>query len=228
MQASENAATIATLLGAGPATIQTVRALYEKSSILAAVDGGVAHAAAAGLRPDIILGDLDSLPIPLPDSMQNVPKRHLTDQESTDFDKALRTIEARLYLCAGFTDGRIDHQLACFHSILKHPERQVILVSESDVVMLLPPQIALSLEAGTRVSVFPMKPGFARSVGLKWPLDGLALAPDSLVSTSNAALGGAIEISSDGPCCLLILPRQNLDVLVSAVLQSPPWPLTAA
>ncbi len=223
MQASENSATIATFLGAGPATIATVRSVGAKASILVAVDGGVAHAADAGLRPDVILGDFDSLPSPFPDSLQGVTRRQITDQDSTDFDKALRSIEADLYLCAGFTDGRIDHLLACFHSLLKRPERQAVLVSESDVVTLLPPKISIDLVSGARVSVFPLKAGETRSQGLKWPLDGLALHPGGVVSTSNEAVGGPVRLLADGPHSLLILPRKYLDPLVSALIQSPRW-----
>ncbi len=224
MQVSENSATIATFLGAGPATIETVQALSQRASILVAVDGGATHAEVAGLRPDMIVGDFDSLPIPLPAALQGVPTRQISDQDSTDFDKALRTIDADLYLCAGFTDGRIDHLLACFHSLLRRPERRVILVSDSDAITLLPPRIVLQLAAGTRVSVFPMKPGGARSTGLRWPLNGLSLAPDAVISTSNAASCGDVEIVADAPHSLLILPRVHLDLLISALLQTERWP----
>jgi len=219
MQPKENAATIVTLFGAGPATIEGARALAARSAILLAVDGGVEHALRAKLRPDMILGDFDSLPAILPPDLADVPRRHMRDQDSTDFDKALRSVEGDLYLCAGFLDGRTDHTLACFHSLLKRPERRAILVSQTDLVTLLPPRLALNMPAGARVSVFPMKPASARSTGLRWPLDGLALGPDETIATSNAATGGPVVIESDAPHLLLILPAAYLDQLIASFLQ---------
>jgi thiamine pyrophosphokinase len=223
MQDNENPATIATLLGAGPATIETAQTLARISAILVAADGGVAHAQHAGLVPDLILGDFDSLPTPFPPEFSHVRQHHMHDQDSTDFDKALRSVSADLFLCAGFLDGRTDHTLACFHSLLARPQQRAILVSESDAIMLLPARLEIALPPGTRVSVFPLKPGQARSSGLRWPLDDLLLEPGVIISTSNAAKGGLLVLEAEQPTLLLILPRCHLERLIASALQSAPW-----
>lgn len=223
MQSDETTATIATLLGAGPATIQTVQDLAARSAILVAVDGGAQHAIDAELVPDTIVGDFDSLPNPLPPGFAQVPRLNLQDQDRTDFDKALEASSADIYLCAGFLDGRIDHTLACLDSLLRWPSRRAFLVSETDVVVLMPPQISLELPLGTRISIYPLKPASARSEGLRWPLDPLDLAPGADISTSNEAEGGNVFLSTDKPHLLLGLPRAFLDPLIVAVLKSRPW-----
>lgn len=223
MKSEENMATIATLLGAGPATIETVQALAARSAILVAVDGGAQHAADALCTPDSILGDFDSLPAATSTAFSDIPRLHLPDQARTDFDKALEATSADLFLCAGFLDGRLDHTLACLDTLLKWPQKRAILVSGKDVIVLMPPEITLDLPNSTRVSVMPLKTASAQSTGLRWPLDSLDLAPGAEISVSNEATGGDVTLRTAQPHLLLILPRDFLDPLVAAVLQSPGW-----
>ena len=68
--------------------------------------------------------------------------------------------------------------------------------------------------AGTRLSLFPMAPVTGRSTGLRWPVDGIGLAPNGHVGTSNQALGGPVTLSFDGPGMLVILPLVALGQVV--------------
>ena len=43
------------------------------------------------------------------------------------------------------------------------------------------PEIDLPLDAGTRVSLYPMAPVQVRSTGLYWSTDGLSFAPDGQI-----------------------------------------------
>ena len=66
----------------------------------------------------------------------------------------------------------------------------------------------MELPAGTRVSLFPMAPVTGLpSEGLRWPLDGLAFAPDARVGTSNQALGGSLRLRFDRRRMLVIRRR---------------------
>jgi thiamine pyrophosphokinase len=67
---------------------------------------------------------------------------------------------------------------------------------------------------GERVSVYPLAPiRFRRSFGLKYPLDGLKLAPGERIGTSTTAVDGAFRIEpeprSKAPW-LLVLDRRYL------------------
>lgn len=79
-----------------------------------------------------------------------------------------------------------------------------------------PPRLALDLPAGTRVSLYPLGRVSGESRGLRWPISGLVFEPAGRVGTSNAALGGAVELALDGPC-ILILPRRHLADAVAAL-----------
>jgi thiamine pyrophosphokinase len=68
-----------------------------------------------------------------------------------------------------------------------------------------------------------MGPARARSTGLKWALDGFRFSPDSVIGTSNEALGGAVTIETYDPKMLLILPRTLIYVLADALRTAPSW-----
>lgn len=210
-----------TLVGAGAATIKDVKACCALSGPVVAVDGGLSHVVSAGILPDAVIGDLDSVGdfTIAPDIVYPIE-----EQDSTDFDKALRNVKAPLVLGAGFSGARIDHQLACFNVLARYPDRRCILVSETDVVFLCPPSMQIALVEGTRVSLFPMGLVEGISDGLKWPLAGLNFTPDGQIGTSNEATG-PINMSMTAPKMLVILPRSELENVVSVLLTAPAtWP----
>ncbi|WP_372885279.1 thiamine diphosphokinase [Shimia sp.] len=187
---------------------------------LVAADGGAAHCLARGILPEAVIGDMDSCPDAV---LQGIPPGRvhaIAEQDSTDFDKALRNIDAPLVLGLGFTGARIDHELACYNALLRHADRPCLLLGGSDLVFLAPPAIELPLAPGTRVSLFPLARLGGRSRGLRWPIEGLSFDPAGRVGTSNAA-EGPLGLEFPEPGMLVILPRQCLGVAVRALLAPP-------
>jgi len=202
-----------TLLGAGAVKPQDVDEALTIAPCLVAADGGGDHALALGLRPEAVIGDLDSLSQANRALLEG--RVHLiNEQDSTDFAKCLRMIEAPFVLALAFTGLRLDHTLAAMSDVIRSTQI-VVMLAEAEVIIRCPPQIALDLAPGTRVSLFPFGPVTARSTGLRWPLDGIAFAPDSRVGTSNEALG-AVELSVEGSA-LLMLPRESLGAVLNAL-----------
>ena len=137
------------------------------------------------------------------------------EQDSTDLEKCLYSVEAPLFIGLGFLGGRIDHHLAAMNGLVRHAARPVVLIGGADLCFLCPPDFAIELAAGTRVSLFPMGPvtGMA-SEGLRWPVTGLAFAPDARIGTSNIATGGRVRLAFDAPRMLVILPAAQLGRVV--------------
>ena len=153
-----------------------------------AVDGGLRHVLKAGLTPNAVIGDMDSVELSeLQAAGQNVAVYKSDDQDTTDFEKALLALEAPLCLAYGFLGLRIDHMLACLSVLARFTDRhKVILVGADDVVYVTKGPFSMHLSAGARLSLWPITPvKFAASSGLVWPVDGLTLAPDGQVATSN-------------------------------------------
>lgn len=214
--------TFLTLLGGGSAQPDALETALRFAPILVAVDGGAATALAQGHLPEAIIGDFDSLDAQMRQSLPRDRLHCVTEQDSTDFEKALLRVSAPLILGVGFTGLRRDHELAAYHALMRFASQPCILMTESDVICLCPPQIGLDLPVGTRVSLFPMAAAQGQSTGLRWPIDGLKFAPGQRIGTSNAAALSTVSITMDRPAMLLILPVTALTQLIDAIARSGP------
>lgn len=212
-----------TLVGGGEMAGRDLAEAMELAPVLVAADSGADAALAQGYSPAAVIGDLDSIS---DDARRRVPTHRLhriCEQDTTDFDKALRSISAPLVLAVGFLGARIDHQLAAFNTLVRRPERPCLLIDPGHVVFLAPPHIRIGLDPGDVVSLFPMRGVTGRSTGLAWPIDGLDLEPHGRIGTSNRALG---PVTIDAECAglLVILPRRALPAAVAALgSASPGW-----
>lgn len=213
------------LFGGSAATRADLDAALRHGNRLVAADSGADALLALGQEPEAVIGDMDSISARAIQALAGRLHR-LDEQETTDFDKALRHIAAPLVLALGFSGGRLDHELAALNTLVRHPDRPAVLIGGQGVTFLCPPRLMLPGAAGLPVSVFPMGPVSARSRGLEWPLDGLALSPVGRIGTSNRATG-PVEIAPDGPLLLVILPREALDLAVRSLIAAARWPARA-
>lgn len=210
-----------TLVGGGNASVEQVLNTVNRAPVCVAADGGAALAVQAGVDLTAVIGDFDSLAPRLRHALPPDRLHHIPEQNSTDFDKALRNIDAPLVLAVGFTGARLDHMLAVLYVLTKYPERPCVVIGEDEVTFLCPPRLSLPTQAGDVVSLFPMGPVQGRSEGLRWPIDGLTFGPMTQIGTSNEATG-PIEIAVDAPHMLVMAPLAQLDALIQALVSAPP------
>lgn len=189
---------------------------------LVAADGGANVALAFGRVPDWVIGDFDSISA---ETLAAIPHdRHMkvAEQETTDFEKCLMRLVAPFILGVGFTGARADHALSVWNGLARYPDRRCVILGETDLIFAAPPDIALDLAKGTRLSLFPMGQVTGRSEGLRWPIAGLDFAPDGRIGTSNE-VEGPVRLTFDGPGMLIILPLDCLDQAITALRSAPRW-----
>ena len=217
-----------TLVGGGETTPQDIHKALTLAPLCVAADGGADVALAAGVVPEAVMGDFDSLSHAARAEIPADRQHPIAEQDSTDFEKCLTRIAAPVILGVGFLGARVDHQLAVFHSLVKYPDRPCILLGAHEVVCLAPPRLHLPTEAGDAVSLFPMGEVTAQSTGLAWPLEGLSFSPLRLIGTSNCA-EGPITLTVQAPHMLLILPRRLMPALLTALADpdAARWPARA-
>jgi len=211
-----------TIIGGGelcPAALETARHL---APTLVAADGGATAALAAGWRPAAVIGDMDSLEAATRAALPAKSIHHIAVQDSTDFDKALRNVEAPFILGIGLLGGRLDHELAVLSTLARHPDKTCVLIGGRDGRALAPPSLELCLPVGTRLSLFPLAAIRGQSIGLRWPIDGIELAPDRRVGTSNETSAPRVALRFSSANMLLILPREHLSPLLDALLAVAP------
>ncbi|SDI66614.1 thiamine pyrophosphokinase [Aliiruegeria lutimaris] len=215
-----------TLLGGGKVNLKDLREALRLAPSLVAADGGATFAMENGFAPVAVIGDMDSIPVRIRADVPVGRFHEVSDQDSTDFDKALRNIDAPLILGVGFLGRRVDHQLANFNVLARRFDRRCILVGKHDVVFAAPCELELPLAPLSRVSLFPMAPVSGRSRGLNWEIDGLDMTPNGVIGTSNhvrAGHGGPVSLAFDRPGMLVIVPRASLNLAISALERATPF-----
>lgn len=213
-----------TLVGGGFSTRPALERALERAPWLVAADGGADAALALGFRPELAVGDFDSISEPARQALGAARLHHTPDQEETDFDKALDAIAAPFVLAVGFSGARLDHTLAAMSTLARNAHRRVILDSGDDLCVICPPRLVVELPVATRVSLYPLAPVRCASEGLVWPTSHLHFTPTGRIGTSNAAAGGPVTLAADAPQMLLMLPVETLDALLAALSAAPLWP----
>ncbi|WP_457648459.1 thiamine diphosphokinase [Profundibacter sp.] len=206
-----------TLIGAGRSFPEVVKQALTIAPILFAADGGANAALDMGYMPDGVIGDLDSLTPEIPGQLPVDKVFRLADQDSTDFDKCLSAIQAPLILATGFTGQRLDHELAAYSSLVRHPDQRCILLGEVDLCFLAPISMRIELPVGSRFSLFPLSPCRVDATGLRWPVEALEMAPDGIIGTSNETKSTEVILRVSSRKLLVILPRIHLKAAIEAL-----------
>jgi thiamine pyrophosphokinase len=199
--------------GEGPEP-EISRRLAEGAALTAAADSGLSLAETAGLRPDWVLGDMDSLDDPRrlehypPDRVLRYPR----DKDYTDTELAFSFLAEKgcddIWLIGG-GGGRMDHLFAIRSLFERDPFPFRWITAGEDIYCLQGPgKLALSVRAGGPLSVFPLGngPWDAESGGLKWPLEGLSWNR-GFFGLSNEAETGDFFIRAAAGRFLVIIPN---------------------
>lgn len=208
-----------TLLGGGHVSAEILSQTLTQAPDLIGVDGGADRALGFGHKPLAVIGDLDSVSVSAKETIGASRVVETPDQNRTDFDKALDLVDAPVILCVGFTGERLDHELACYSVLVRQPAKPAIIVGDVDICFHLGKSIKLNLPIGARISLFPMAPVVVYGSGLKWPVEGLEMAPWGQIGTSNEVCEPSVTLSADGAGLLVILPRSFLPQVIEKLWQ---------
>jgi thiamine pyrophosphokinase len=172
--------------------------LKEKPFIICA-DGGANKARVLGITPHIIIGDLDSITEKTKRYFSSVPIIHLTDQYSTDLEKALDYLIANGYSSAfvvGAMGERPDHMLSNFSILLKYHSRIALkFIDERCTVEIVQKKIRFKAKIGQQISLVPIgKCSGITTQGLKYPLNNETLELGVREGSSNEAVRTVVSL----------------------------------
>ncbi len=210
-----------TVVGGGPVSRRDLGFAMSRAPIVVAADGGADRVLAAGLMPQAVIGDFDSLSQAAVAAIPAERQFKIAEQESTDFDKVLRSVDAPFLLGLGVTGARVDHELAVLNALVRHRGPPCVVISSQDVIFHAPLRLELALKVGDRLSLFPMGAVTGTSRGLFWPIAGLQFVTGGQSGTSNRVAAREVTLQFDQPGMLVILPRARLDAVISALV--PKW-----
>lgn len=209
------------IVGGGHVDEVCLNELLARGYGLVAADGGANQFYHTTITPDLIVGDMDSLKH-VDDWRTRTKVLEQSDQNNTDFEKCLASTMAPLYIGLGLLGKRFDHSLAAMHALARFaPEKNILLVDETDVIYAARGVTKISLKNGTRVSIYPFgKITFQSSKGLEYPLNGLVMEQGVQIGTSNEANADLVEIVPEQSDAIykLIVAKQFLDAVIKTAL----------
>lgn len=154
-------------------------------------DGGLRHALGLRLQPDFVVGDMDSLPRPLPRLKKAVFCCDF-DQDRSDFEKALGLageLGCRRVYVAGALGGRTDHALINLALIERlSPSLEIVLLDSRTARLLGPGTYRFTLARGAIFSLLAVPRARVSLSGAKYKLAKAVLEPGSR-GLSNQAKG---------------------------------------
>ena len=165
---------------------------------LVAVDGGLNHCQRLGLKPDLIIGDLDSADPAALEANQEIPKIVLSpDKDKSDLEETIIHVlneECQEITLFGAAGNRLDHTLANF-LLLSNYAGVLYLETEEELLFCIKQREELDSFPGQRISLIPLNGSVmgVSTTGLKWELINDTL-DQRYISLSNEALGESVVI----------------------------------
>lgn len=192
-------------------------------SVIVAADGGAGHCLAAGIVPDMVIGDLDSLATHTATELRSLGVdilRFPADKDESDLDLALSEARRRgtsvSLMLTGVMGGRLDHTLASVGSLTAAADLSPVLHERSLDGWVLSPTGRPALRVGpvgTRISLLAAcVETTVTATGFRWPLDGDLLSPLASRGLSNIATSSNAEITVQrGVLLVLAEPAETLN-----------------
>jgi thiamine pyrophosphokinase len=160
-------------------------------------DGSAQNVVLAGMTPDAIIGDLDSLSDEL--AARFADRIYLDEtQDTNDLTKAVTWCHEMSYndiVIVGATGKREDHTLGNISLLADYIRTvNVIMITDTGILRPLLKSTALSSVAGQQISIFSIDPETEiTSNGLRYPLNRTKIT-NWWAATLNEALGDSFSL----------------------------------
>ena len=188
-----------------PATVEDLA----NDALVIGADGGGERLLAAGIEPDVVVGELDSL--------SAVAQKQFSDRlvrdsapDSSDLEKAVawaRTEGADDIVVIGWSGGRLDHTLAAlalaFEGVQLHDDRFLVTAVAGSA--------EITAQPGTLFSLMALPEAVVSVGGARWNLEQEPLTMGARGMHNEVATGGRVQVECHTGKLLLL--EGNFSVL---------------
>lgn len=137
-----------------------LRKWVKQADFVLAADGGADKLLRAGICPDAVLGDLDSVSPRAKRALKNTPFIAVSRQDNTDLEKALDWLTKQSFeevFIAAADGGRLDFTLGNFLAVRRYTSRlQLCFFSDKWQVRPVRRRCVWKAPQGARVSLLPL------------------------------------------------------------------------
>ena len=204
-----------TILLAGDLAITERLTAQVAGTRVIAADGGMRHARALGVTPELWVGDFDSAPEALLDEWQGIERQpYPRAKNATDGEIAVDTAIARgatsLVIAGALGGERTDHAVMHLLLALSLTERGIatlLTTGEEEARALLGGQIRIDLPKGALFSILPFSVLSGLTIeGARYPLDRAEIEAGSSRTVSNVAEGPVTITLQSGRAMVIARP----------------------
>ena len=199
--------------------LDKARLLLRNDDYLICADGGTRHALALGIRPHLIIGDMDSAE---KDQLQAFQRSDVLlelfshDKNETDLELAINRaidLSPRQIIIVAALGGRLDQTLANITLLtnIRLTNFDIKLDDGVEEIFVCRDQAEVHGRGGDLVSLIPWQGAVTgvKTTNLKWPLDHETLYPDKTRGISNEMLGESASVSIRSGVLLIVHRRQS-------------------
>jgi thiamine pyrophosphokinase len=179
----------------------------EEADYSIAVDGGYLSFRQAGLVPDTLIGDMDSLSDEEHPGSEfpELKVMHLHEQDSTDFEKALNWIQVntniKKLIILGGLGKRTDHLTTnLLVASVADQSLEITFDDDQEWMRRVTPSCPLSLHGrkGANLSILPLcESSGVTTKGLQWELNSENIGGSKIVGQSNRCKSDLVEIKCE-------------------------------
>ncbi len=199
--------------GLGPKR-EEVEEYLQRAHLIVAADSGILLAEQMEVEPQIILGDMDSLPD------RRVLERHKnaeiqvypTEKDDTDTELALKCLRSRgctESILIGGGGGRLDHLLGIV-SLFYRPDPPSRWFTHGEEIIYIANTLDIQGLKGRVATFMPVSVEECRMTteGLRWPLDSLCWKPGD-IGISNIIISDEARVTMRQGKLIMIIPKKE-------------------
>ena len=189
----------------------TKRDQLDNYDFIVAVDSGAEHAYKLFLKPDLIIGDLDSIDEKTikraeKDSIQIL--KYETNKNETDFELALKHVldqSIKDITIIGGEYGEIDHLFSVLTVIISYQNDELILWIHGNQSIIIPNSKKIKIGNNVKFSILPFTDLKNLNIsGAQWNLENENIKFGKSFTLRNVSIDKNIEVSvDDGKFCLI-------------------------
>ncbi len=197
--------------------LKKARALLHEDDYIICADGGTRHALALRLKPNLVIGDMDSIQ---KNQWQRLQKSGISvelfprDKNETDLELAIHRaaeFQPEEIIIIGALGGRLDQTLGNIALIGSSflASHNIRLDDGVEEISLCRNQVRVHGRSGDTVSLIPWQGAVTgiQTTDLKWPLSTETLYPDKTRGISNEMTGDSASITIESGLLLVVHRR---------------------